>query len=135
MLRHLLPTTDAKIQFARRLRGYRETTAERRVWFQLQNRQLHGLKFRRQVPLGPFIADFLCVKWKLIVELDGDSHDRRQAYDRRRTLYFEVRGLRVIRFTNEQVFSNLDGVLIEIVKVGEQQKTKQQTFSLPRGES
>ena len=116
MLVHILPTTKNKVKFARYLRQCRQTSAEKRLWMQLRNRQLSGLKFRHQVPLGPFIADFLCVHAKLIVELDGDSHDHRIFYDRRRTLYFAVRGYRVIRFRNDQLYEDLEWVLEEITQ-------------------
>ena len=134
MLRHILPAPKAKVEFARVLRRYRQTSAERRLWTQIRNRKLHGLKFRRQVPLGPFVADFLCVKHKLIVELDGDSHDHKRAYDQRRTLYFRVRGYHVIRYANDQLYVDLEGVLEDIVSKATG-KTKTQTSSLPAGES
>src|SRR6266540_279244 len=89
MLSHLVKTTKNKIDFARVLRRYRQTTSESRLWTQLRNRKLKGLKFRRQVPVGPFVADFLCVQARLIIELDGDSHDSKKVYDRRRTEYLE----------------------------------------------
>ncbi len=135
MLRHILPTSTLTQARARRLRLYRETATEHRLWTQVRGRKLHGFKFRRQVPLGPFIADFLCVQAKLIVELDGPSHDRRRAYDRRRTLYFEVRGYRVIRYPNEKLYDELEWVLEDIAREANKtiQKTKQHTFSLPAG--
>ena len=95
---------------ARRLR--REMTpAERQVWRFLRGRGLRGFKFRRQVPVGPFIVDFLCVEAGLVVEIDGESHWGQLAYDRRRTLYLETQGYRVIRINNQQVTESLEGSL------------------------
>jgi very-short-patch-repair endonuclease len=95
---------------ARRLR--REMTpAERQVWRYLRGRGLRGFKFRRQVPVGSFIIDFLCVEAGLIVEIDGDSHSNQLAYDRRRTMYLETQGYRVIRISKQQVRESMDGSL------------------------
>lgn len=90
------------------------TPAETRLWQHLRNRSLAGLKFRRQQPLGPFIADFYCAEHRLIVELDGAVHDQQQERDAARTEYFEQHGYRVIRFRNEEVMVNLDSVLAAI---------------------
>lgn len=100
---------------ARRLR--REMTAtECAVWGALRARGLRGFKFRRQVPVGPFIADFLCVEAGLIIEIDGDTHSHQIAYDRRRTMYLETQGYRVVRVTNREVSENLEGVMHFISK-------------------
>ena len=87
------------------------TPAEQRLWSQLRSRQLHGAKFRRQVWLGPFIADFLCAEAKLIVEVGGDTHAHQAAYDERRTAWLAHEGFRLVRVTNADVMGNLDGVL------------------------
>ena len=116
MHRHLLPYSKRVLGYARRLRVCRQTPAERRLWTQLRGRKLRGLKFRRQVPLGPFIADFVCARHKVIIELDGDSHDCKGAYDQRRTLYFGLRGYRVIRYLNDELYEDLEGVLEDIVE-------------------
>ena len=86
------------------------TDAEARLWQRLRNRMLGGFKFRRQFPVGPYIADFVCIERKLIVELDGGQHADNLA-DERRTRFLELRGYRVIRFWNPDVLSNTDGVL------------------------
>jgi very-short-patch-repair endonuclease len=100
----------------RELRG-RATDAERLLWRLLRSRQFLGLKFRRQHPVGPYIVDFYCAVRKLVVELDGGQHFtiEGQAYDRRRTEYLAMRGIRVLRFTNSELFENTDGVL-EIIR-------------------
>ena len=86
-------------RFARRLR--REmTAAEAMVWRALRGSRLAGLKFRRQVPIGPYVADFLCHEAKIIVEVDGPSHDdpEQSLLDRERDAWLESRGFRVLRF-------------------------------------
>jgi very-short-patch-repair endonuclease len=84
---------------------------ERFLWAKLRARQLDGHKFSRQMPVGPFFADFVCREHKLVVELDGASHDARQDEDAKRDMYFIDRGFRVLRFQNAAVMTNLEGVL------------------------
>ena len=97
-------------QKARRLRAD-QTEVEKRLWLRLRDRGMLGLKFRRQVPLGPYVADFVCAERALIVELDGGQHGSSQARDDRRTAWLESRGWRVVRFWNNEVSENIDGVL------------------------
>lgn len=85
------------------------TPPERALWQILRARRL-GVKFARQVVIAPYIVDFAARAARLIVELDGDSHAGREAYDCVRTRYLEEKGFRVIRFTNSEVLSNPDGV-------------------------
>ncbi|WP_082665217.1 endonuclease domain-containing protein [Sphingopyxis sp. H115] len=86
------------------------TEPEKRLWRHLSNSQLRGFKFRRQQVIGSFIADFVCPSAKLIVEVDGDTHD--EAKDRLRDDMLAGHGFRVIRVTNADVMQNMDGVLI-----------------------
>ena len=86
------------------------TDAERRLWSLLRNSQLRGAKFRRQQPIGHFIADFVCHESRLIVEVDGGQHAN-GITDIRRTAYLESHGYRVLRFWNNDVLSNLEGVV------------------------
>ena len=86
------------------------TDAERRIWHHLRAHRFHGLGFRRQVPLGPYVADFLCESQRLIVEIDGGQHDGDRARDLKRTEWLESRGYRVVRFWNNEVMTNLEGV-------------------------
>jgi len=90
--------------------------AEQRLWSYLRGRQLDGYKFRRQHALGQYIADFVCLPAHLVVELDGDTHgnDERERLDAIRTESIERAGYRVIRFWNDQVFNNADGIIEEI---------------------
>jgi very-short-patch-repair endonuclease len=85
------------------------TEPEKRLWRALSNGQLDGHKFRRQAVIAPFIADFLCPRKALIVEVDGDTHD--EAKDRLRDDLLEERGYRVVRITNGDVMTNAEGVL------------------------
>jgi very-short-patch-repair endonuclease len=98
---------------ARELRQ-RSTSAEQVLWIRLRGRKLHGLKFRRQHPLGPYIVDFCCPSQKLIVEIDGEVHTYQREQDAARTEHLEQYGYRVIRFCNKDVFQNLDTVLRDI---------------------
>ena len=103
------------IEFAREMR--RELTGpEMKLWLALRAKRFNGAKFRRQQVIGPFIADFACRRPMLIVEVDGDTHATREEYDSRRTAFLERRGYRVIRFTNDDVATNLDSVLISIAE-------------------
>jgi very-short-patch-repair endonuclease len=86
------------------------TDAERKLWMGLRGEQL-GAKFRRQHPLGNYIADFACLEPKLIVELDGSQHAKNQAYDLARDAFFRTQGFEVLRFPSNAPFQNLDGVL------------------------
>jgi very-short-patch-repair endonuclease len=85
------------------------TDVERRVWNAVRNRQLDGFKFKFQATIGPFVVDFLCAQKRLVVELDGGQHSPEA--DRRRTQYLKGAGYIVLRFWNNDVVENLDGVL------------------------
>src|SRR5215472_6065594 len=89
------------------------TPAETLLWRHLKANRVDGIGFRRQVPIKNYIADFACFSAKLIIELDGESHDfeERQTADRHRDAFFVSEGFQVLRFTNHQVLSNLEGVV------------------------
>ena len=93
---------------ARSLR-HAATPAERHLWTVLRA-SAQGAKFSRQMPLGPFFADFLCRDLKLVIELDGMSHETRADYDRARDQWMAAQGYRVLRLTNAEVLGNLEGV-------------------------
>ena len=101
--------------YARTLRR-RQTDAERRLWARLRDRRLLGVKFSRQVPIGPYIVDFCCRELRLVVELDGGQHAIREAYDAERTAFLERLGYRVLRFWDNDALANTEGVLIRIVE-------------------
>ncbi len=106
--------TPAQIQQRARELRREMTPAEKLLWSRLRNKQLKGLKFRRQHPLGPFIADFYCAARRLVVEIDGDIHDLQPERDAARTEQFEQYGYRVIRFRNKQVLNDIEDVLVAI---------------------
>ena len=111
-------TTPEIEQAARRLRG-QLTPAEAKLWNALRRRQLAGLKFRCQHPVGQFILDFYCPAKKLAVEVDGDIHNQQLEYDAARTAHLEQFGYRVIRFSNTEVLNDLQVVLDRIQKAAE----------------
>ena len=87
------------------------TDAERAFWRQVRGRGLGGHKFRRQVPIGPYIADFLCLQARLIIEFDGGHHQEQTAADERRTQWLESEGYRVLRLWDNDVLLNITGAL------------------------
>jgi very-short-patch-repair endonuclease len=109
-------TTPNIVSAARQLRQHM-TLAERTLWEILKKRQLNGLRFRSQHPIGPFIVDFYCPEYRLVIELDGDIHDTQVDYDSARTDQFNAFGYQVIRFRNEEVMVNLENVLNQILEV------------------
>ena len=121
---------------ARDLRN-QATDAERALWRRLKGSQL-GLKFSRQIPIGPYICDFVCRSHHLIVELDGSQHHDQAGYDADRTAKLESLGYRVIRFWNSEVSGNVAGVLEAILNVahhGERYPTPLAPSRMREGES
>ena len=105
---------------ARKLRK-NQTSQERIIWNLLRNQQFQGLKFRRQYPVGDYIVDFICKEIKLIIEIDGGQHNSEEGieYDLKRTEYLETKGYKVIRFWNNEIDNNLEGVyqsLMDMIK-------------------
>ena len=100
------------IAFARELRQ-KQTDAERGLWMRLRNRQLEDVKFRRQQPIGPYVVDFVSFERRIIIEIDGGQHDSKETRDRdeQRTTWLEDRGYQVLRFWNNEVLTNMEGVL------------------------
>jgi very-short-patch-repair endonuclease len=105
------------LDLKRRLRS-NMTGTETRLWSRLRARQLQGLKFRRQHGIGPYIVDFYCPEQSLIIEVDGDSHaDADQILkDRQREKYLQSFGLHVIRYINDDILKNLDGVMEDLAE-------------------
>ncbi|AFZ12009.1 protein of unknown function DUF559 [Crinalium epipsammum PCC 9333] len=108
--------TNQEIEEAARRLRQELTPAESILWQALRGRQIEGLKFRCQHPVGRFIVDFYCPSVKLVIEVDGGIHDQQQVYDQARTEKLEAFGYRVLRFTNEQVMKDLSAVLEQISK-------------------
>jgi very-short-patch-repair endonuclease len=92
------------------------TDAERHLWYELKNRQFAKFKFRRQYVIEPYIVDFICLSKKLIIELDGSQHCEQLEYDRARTLFLQGKGYRVLRFWNDTIWREKEGVLEVILK-------------------
>jgi len=94
-----------------------QTAAEQRLWQRIKNKQLGGFRFLRQYIIDRYIADFYCSKAKLAIEIDGGIHndDDIKAYDQIRENAIKTHGIRVIRFTNDEIFSNLDNVLEQLL--------------------
>jgi very-short-patch-repair endonuclease len=93
-----------------------QTDAENRLWYYLRAQRFMGLKFKRQKPIGSYIVDFVCWEQKLVIEIDGGQHAEQIEYDIRRTQYLESEGYQVLRFWNNQVISELEGVL-EVIRL------------------
>jgi len=109
---------------ARLLRGDM-TDAERLLWHGLRQLKHEGFHFRRQAPIGPFVADFACHSAKIVVELDGDQHgkDANIKRDAIRTAYFRSRGYRVLRFANHEIFRGRDDAVEMILAVAKERVT------------
>ncbi|MDR3450447.1 MAG: DUF559 domain-containing protein [Alphaproteobacteria bacterium] len=108
-------TTQEDHARARELRR-NATPAERKLWVALRGAaEKHGLKFRRQAVIRPFIADFACMKARLLIELDGYSHDVNHGYDEVRDAKLKEAGYHMLRFNNEDVNENIDGVVSSIL--------------------
>ena len=92
------------------------TIQEKRIWNLLKNHQFHGLKFKRQQPIGDYIVDFICKEAKVIIEIDGGQHNETENIiaDENRTKYLENKGYKVIRFWNNEVYENVEGVIKKI---------------------
>lgn len=104
-----------KTKLARQLRS-NQTDAEKILWYQIRAKRFHTLKFKRQQPIGDYIVDFVNLEKKLIIELDGGQHNEETNIqkDTARTTWLEKEGYTVLRFWNNDVFSNMDGVLHSI---------------------
>jgi adenine-specific DNA-methyltransferase len=91
------------------------TETEKTLWQELRRGKIPGTRFRRQVPIGPYVADFACLKSRLIIELDGGQHAERGGYDEQRTRFLEAQNFRVLRFWNDVVSSEREAVLETII--------------------
>ena len=112
------PQYPSPPEVRRRARELRQplTPAEAALWARLRNKQLHGLKFRRQHPLHHFILDFYCHAHRLVVEIDGGIHATQKSYDQARTEWLEQRGFTVMRFDNPIVLECTEEVLRQIAQ-------------------
>jgi len=106
------PITTSKARSLRR--GM--TDVERLLWRAIRGKQVYACRFRRQHPIGPYIADFACIERRLVVELDGGQHQEQNTQDEQRTAYLQSLGWQILRFWNNEVLENLDGVLSTIAE-------------------
>ena len=102
-------------KFAKALRKS-ATDAEMLLWGKLKAKQLQGIKFRRQQPIGNFIIDFISFEKRLVIELDGGQHAKDRQKDQKRDLFLSEKGFKVLRFWNNDVLTNIEGVLAVIRK-------------------
>lgn len=107
------------------------TDAETHLWQHLRARQILGFKFRRQHPIGNFILDFACRDVKLAIEVDGGQHNEIQSQDNLRTAWLETQGWKVLRFWNNEVLQNTEGVLEEIYQILSQASEQQKYTPIP----
>ncbi|MBL0936736.1 MAG: endonuclease domain-containing protein [Rhizobiaceae bacterium] len=107
------PVPPVKRSFARTMRR-EPTEAEDRIWHELRGRRLDRIKFRRQVPIGRYVVDFVCLEAMLVVELDGSQHAE-SAHDMVRDAELKTRGFRVLRFWNDDVLRDMNGVCDTII--------------------
>ncbi len=106
--------TDQKsLLNAKSLRSH-QTEAEQRLWYHLRAHRFMGLKFKRQKPIGRYIADFVCVERRLVIEIDGGQHGEQVEYDLRRDAWLRGQGYTVLRFWNNEVLQQMEGVLEKI---------------------
>ena len=107
-------------EYRKQLRG-NMPFAERLLWSRIKSKQLDNLKFRRQYGIGKYIVDFYCVEKRLVIELDGNSHYENESsreQDEKRDDYLKSIGVRIVRFTNDEIYNNLEGVLEKITSPG-----------------
>ncbi len=106
---------SSRLQMRARELRHEMTGAERMLWQRIRDRQLDGAYFRKQHAIGTYIVDFFCAKAKLVVEVDGDTHAEQEMYDAERTEWLNLqKHYRVLRFTNDEVRHNIEGVLDSI---------------------
>ena len=105
--------SDAITQIAKNLRKS-STVAERLLWRHLRAKQVEGYKFRRQEPIGNYVVDFVCFEKRMIIEVDGSQHQIEKDKDTKRDKWFKEQGFRILRFWNNEVINNTDGVLTVI---------------------
>jgi len=101
------------VQRARELRR-NPTDTERKLWHHIRDKRIENFRFRRQRPIGKYIVDFICLEVNLVIELDGGHHADQQQYDAERTKYLTAQGLHVLRYWNNDVMQNIEGVLEDI---------------------
>ncbi|WP_296611479.1 endonuclease domain-containing protein [Sphingomonas sp.] len=127
------PPGEEPLEFQRRVR-HEPTEPEKKLWSALRNRQIADAKIRKQTWLCGYLVDFYCAAAKLVIEVDGDTHAHQQDYDERRTARLESEGFRVIRFSNDDVVRNPDGVVACVREALDPSPSHSAAPSLPQGE-
>jgi very-short-patch-repair endonuclease len=117
--RRRLRAVSQEIEVAARQMRREPTAAEDRLWEAVRNRRLGGLKFRRQVAMGRFVLDLYCPAARLAIEVDGSVHDAQAVRDAERTEHLNARGIRVLRFRNDEVLGDLPSVLAAIAEAAD----------------
>jgi very-short-patch-repair endonuclease len=115
------------VQRAREFRR-NPTDTERKLWHHIRDKQIENFRFRRQRPIGKYIVDFICLEANLVIELDGGQHAEQQQYDAERTKYLIAQGLHVLRYWNNDVMQNIEGVL-EDIRAALMQRTPSQPLT------
>ncbi len=130
-----MPHATIKPDHRQRAKQLRQTMtrAETLLWRYIKANRIDGLGFRRQMPLGHYVLDFVCLSAKLVIELDGETHDfaSRQTADKKRDAFLASEGFRVLRFTNDEVLSKLAGVVEVIRETASGRRTSPPSLSLP----
>ena len=124
------PPGEEPLEFQRRVR-HEPTEPEKRLWSALRNRQVSHAKFRKQTWLCGYLVDFYCAEARLVIEVDGDTHAHQQVYDEQRTAQLESEGFRVIRFSNDDVMRNLEGLVARVCEVLDPSPSHASHGSLP----
>ena len=117
MVKRRTPRTSRHMTGRARQLRRQSSFPERLLWSRLRNGRCGGIKFRRQHPLGAYVVDFFCASTGVVVELDGRSHEERGEYDLKRQAFLQGLGLRIIRFSNDRLLRDLDGVVEGIWEV------------------
>lgn len=107
------------------------TGTEKALWQELRRGKIPGTRFRRQVPIGPYVADFACLQCRLIIELDGGQHAQQATYDDERTNFLEAQNFRVLRFWNDIVSEELEAVIETILWAVQHPDWRQHRDPLP----
>ncbi len=111
-----------------------QTDAEKKFWWQVRDRRLGGFKFKRQYPIDPYIADFVCLDRRLVVELDGSQHNKQIEYDSERDAFLAGKGFEVMRIWNYDVLTDMDGTLHRVLVALGKQPPHPNPLPLKKGE-
>ena len=113
-MRGMIAVRETSGEYSPTLRKH-QTDAERKLWFRLRDRRSNGAKFRRQYPVGPFVTDFACLEMGLVIEVDGGQHTD-SVSDKKRDRWFSDNDFVVLRYWNNDILKNLEGVLTSLLE-------------------